>query len=123
MVDSIQSDRPRRVQATWHAHPNSTVRVETAAAPDGADATGANHVTIGGVDPFAGRETDVRLRIVPAVVQGQTQGMKWQSVRVVAGQKGSDDGAVPWQGWFSQSYGDAWPAPTVVYDASAGDHA
>jgi hypothetical protein len=104
VVDAIEGDRQRHVQTVWHSHPNSSVHIDAA----------SNEVTIEGVDPATGQGTDVRLRVIPAV-WGSTP--NWHMAKLVVGQKANANGTQQWQGWFSQAYGDAWPAPAVVYDA------
>lgn len=36
---------------------------------------------------------------------------------LVKGQQADPAHGIPWQGWYSQVYDDAWPAPTLLYDA------
>lgn len=94
VIDHISSDRPRHIQATWHAHPNSTVTVQ--------QATGVALVT---------GEPRGQIAVIPATGSG------WK-VQVV---RGLQPPASPYyQGWFSASYLDCEPSPTLEYDADVG---
>jgi hypothetical protein len=90
VVDHIATDRPRHIEATWHAHPNSTVAVGANAS---ATVTGFPHGSIA---------------VVPA------SGSPWH-VDVVKGLQPPT--TAYYQGWYSESYLDCRPAPTLVYAA------
>lgn len=98
VVDHIATDRPRHIQATWHAHPNSTVSVSGAG--DG-------------------------VALVPGVPRGQiavipAAGSGW-TVRLVRGLQ--PPASAYYQGWFSASYLDCEPSPTLEYDMQVGGDA
>ena len=71
-----------------------------------------------GAATASGQPTGAALSLVPAAVAGG-DGTGWSSAKVVAGQKKNETAGVNWQGWYSQTYTDAWPAPTLVYDGAA----
>ena len=58
VVDVITSDRPRAVQATWHAHPNST----GVAVVGGAGLA----AVVGGVETHSGRPVNAQACVIPA---------------------------------------------------------
>ena len=58
VVDLITSDRPRAVQATWHAHPNST----GVAVVGGAGLV----AVVGGVETHSGRPVNAQACVIPA---------------------------------------------------------
>ena len=95
VIDVIESDRPRTIQAFWHARPNST---DVTVSPEG-------RADVGGVHPFTGQPSMARLAVVPA-------SNAWKGT-VIRGQHAN--ATAKWQGWYSQSYSDAWPQPTLVY--------
>jgi len=99
VVDRVASDRARAVQATWHAHPNSTVKWH-----------GAASATVLGVSPATGQPTETCLD----VILGIGDKVKSFKSRLATGQKKTAQ--QPWQGWYSQTYSGAWPAPTLVFD-------
>lgn len=101
VVDKLASDRPRAVEATWHAHPNSSVTLS--AAPGFVS-------TVGGADFATGQSTAAQACVIPA-----TGASAWISASVVQGVLKND--TAHYQGWYSQSYADADPAPTLVYQA------
>lgn len=109
VVDVIRSGHTgSAVQATWHCHPNATVSIGP-----------ANVATVGGVyfnDDDQPVKSAARVTIVPA--RGMANA--WASSKVVSGQLAGKDGATEDQGWYSQGYADASPAPVVVYDATLG---
>lgn len=96
VVDRVETDRPRRVEALWHYAPHCTVEL--------ADGQGGPSAV----------STDVEkgnLRIVPAVSGPGEAELTW-AVRIVKGQEEPH-----YQGWYSAEYGVKGPAPTVVYRA------
>jgi hypothetical protein len=95
VVDVIDTDRPRAIQATWHAHPNSSVHVD----PHTFEAN------VTGVPRGA-------VKIV-AATGAHTQ---WENVSIVAGQQPPEH--KDFQGWYSETYLDHRPAPTLIYDAA-----
>eukprot|EP00048_Salpingoeca_helianthica_P017965 m.239961 g.239961 ORF g.239961 m.239961 type:complete len:694 (+) comp22943_c0_seq1:21-2102(+) len=94
VVDVIATDRPRSVQATWHAHPNSTVTLDPH----------AFSATVTGVPRGC-------IAVVPAA-----DGASWGNATVVSGQQPPE--FAKFQGWYSESYLDHRPAPTLVYNAA-----
>ena len=107
VADALASDRPRAVEATWHAHPNAS-----GVAVGG---PGAGRVAVvGGADTFTGKPMDVQACIIPATGAGAAA---WDAAEVVRGVM--QNGTQHYQGWYSQSYDDASPAPTLVYRAAA----
>jgi hypothetical protein len=109
VVDALlASDRPRALQATWHAHPNATGVALNAS-------TGVG--VAGGVDLATGAPTPAQVCIVPAPAGGGGGWPAgWGSAALVAGVVADPAARTPWQGWYSLAYDDAWPAPTFVYD-------
>ena len=105
VVDVLTSDRPRALQLTWHAHPNST-GVAVGAAP-------GLVAVVGGVETRSGQPVAAQACLIPA-----TGAAAFASATVVRGVMKSGNGT-HFQGWYSQDYDDAWPAPTLVYDAAA----
>ena len=109
VVDALSSDRPRSVQATWRAHPNAT-----------GVAVGADGVAVvGGVATHSGQPTQAQACIMPVAGPGVPRVRAFDRASLVAGVYANATTGVRWQGWFSQSYDDAWPTPTLVYDAAA----
>ena len=109
VVDGVSSDRGgRSVEATWHAHPNATVRL----LPPGQQAA----ILDGVAAASGGRPTGAQLAIVPAT--GQVHA--WSSLRVAEGERAGVGGAHEDQGWFSAGYDDPVPSPTLVYGATLG---
>jgi hypothetical protein len=107
VVDVVSSDRgSRALQATWHAHPNSTVELG-----------GDGRAVVGGVDFVTKRLTGAQLLVVPAT---GAVAQDWDSSCVVAGALEGQGGALETQGWASFGYSDAWAAPTLVYDVQLG---
>ena len=106
VVDRVDGDRARLVQATWHAHPNSTgVSV---------DVSGGAAV-VGGVETHSGQPVEAQACIYAAVGLAA----QWSRATVVSGVVANASTGARWQGWYSQSYDDAWPAPTLVYERDA----
>ena len=101
VVDVLASDRPRTVEATWHAHPNGTV--DLSAAP-------AFVAAVGGADWATGRPAAAQACVIPA-----SGAATWASAAVVMGVM--QNATEHFQGWYSQSYDDADAAPTLVYRA------
>lgn len=101
VVDVIDTDRPRHVQATWHIHPEGTVTLLGGGAANATAATA--HVV--------GYPATMSLALLSA---GDAP---WQpNVSVVQGQQPP---AFPhYQGWYSQNYTDCRPALVVLYDAA-----
>jgi hypothetical protein len=76
-------------------------------------------VTLGGerrlsrLAPLTGQPTPAQACVIPATGAAAAA---WQSAAVVAGvNKTATD---HYQGFYSQSYDDAWPAPTLVFKAA-----
>jgi hypothetical protein len=109
VVDVIVSDRPRSVQATWHTHPNSTGLV--------VDYT-TGVASVGGARSSDGQPTSAQACVIPAPAGPAS--LAWANVTVLRGQYQNTTTNPPtlWQGWFSASYDDAWPASTLVYQGS-----
>ena len=104
VVDALASDRPRALQATWHAHPNAT-----------GVALGAGLVAVvGGVETHSGRPVAAQACVIPATGAAAAA---WARARIVRGVMANASARVEYQGWYSQDYDDAWPAATIVYDA------
>ena len=102
VVDALATDRPRALEATWHAHPNAT-----------GVAVGPGLVAVvGGAATHTGLPVDAQACIIPA---GGAAASMWGGARVVAGVMKND--TAHYQGWYSQAYDDAWPAPTLIYSA------
>jgi hypothetical protein len=113
VVDAVTTDRPRSVQATWHTHPNATVTVD--------QATGTG--TVVGAVASTGKPSAARACVIPAVGAAKAADLRlvtpsWSSVTTVRGQYQNTSNGTRWQGWYSQSYDDAWPASTLVYQAA-----
>lgn len=90
VVDAITTDRPRAIQATWHAHPNSSVHYDAS----------SGVAVVGGVPRG-------QIAVIPAA----------NSTWTVSLAKGQQPPAFPYyQGWFSTSYLDIEPSPVLVYD-------
>jgi len=104
VVDRLTSDRPRKLEATWHAHPNASLRILSPPSEPPFIAL------VGGADTFTGRPTQAQACVVSS---GGPLSSAWASVEVVRGVMAN--GTQPYQAWYSQSYDDAWPAPTLVY--------
>lgn len=101
IVDALETDRPRSVEATWHAHPNAT----------GVAIGAALVAVVGGADTHTGQPTTAQACVIPA-----SGGAQWASASVVKGVMKTN--TTHFQGWYSQSYDDAFPAPTLVYQAA-----
>jgi len=103
VVDVVDAGAsPRRVQATWHTHPNATglmLDPESRAA------------SVGGVNGSTGLPTDAQICVIPAL----SGAMQWAAASVVRGRV--QNATQTWQGWYSESYDDAWPSSTLIYDA------
>ena len=109
VVDRVTTDRIRTVQATWHAHPNSTVRFHRNASLT--HAAQQPLVTITGVDTATAEPSAAMLTLVPCAMD-----FAWDSEAVVRGQRANGTAAVPWQGWYSATYNGNASAPTLVFD-------
>ena len=105
VVDLVTSDQPRHVQATWHTHPNSTVLLDSS----------TSAVCIQGVNHVDGQQTPAQACLLPCPASDVTPG--WAQASIVRGQVANTSTGTPWQGWYSQSYDDAWPSSTAVYEA------
>jgi len=103
VVDALASDRPRSVEATWHAHPNAT----------GVAIGGGLVAVVGGVETHSGQPTSAQACVIPA---GGALAASWSSATIVKGVM--KNATSHYQGWYSQEYDDAWPAPTLVYEAA-----
>lgn len=86
VVDRIETDRPRRIEALWHWHPRCTVQAD-------------------GLSVESTDEDAANLRIIPA-------GPAAWDVAIVKGQE-----SPRLQGWYSERYNLAEPAPVAVYTA------
>jgi hypothetical protein len=115
IVDKVGTDRPRTVQASWHAHPNSKVAFHTD------DATGRQQLpaiknryaaTVSGVETATAKRALTLLSIYPS------DDFAWSNATVVRGQKGNATPGIPWQGWYSSNYNGNSTAPTLVYDGA-----
>ena len=93
VVDRIETDRPRQLEALWHLHPDVSVRVES----------NPHTVTTDG--------GQANLRIEPV------GGLRWEA-DLVSGQK-----EPAYQGWYSPVYNTVLPAPTAVYRTSIDETA
>ena len=104
IIDKINTDRVRgKVEATWHAHPNST----------GVTIDASNFIAIvGGVNTHTGQPTQAQACIIPAT---GTSVSLWKTATIVQGVM--QNATTHYQGWYSQAYDDAWPAPTLIYQA------
>ena len=103
VIDSIDSGgSDRTIMVTWHTHPNATVVL---------DAT-TKTATVTGVNALTGQPTKAQVCVVPAVNNA------WSS-KIIRGQYQNATLGLLWQGWYSQSYDDAWEASTLVYDGIA----
>jgi len=110
VVDAVNADRARGVQAYWHAHPNATRGIVL-------DASTLTATVGGATAAFA--PTDAQACVVPARprVGGAAA---WENATVVVGQVRDDKEGVPWQGWFSATYDAAHAAPAATYAARVG---
>lgn len=108
VIDIVRGDRQRALQATWHLHPNSTVSIDTS--------TGT--AAVGGVTGESGEPASAQVCVVMAAGAAAAH---WDvgSPHIVQGQYQNATTHTAWQGWYSNSYDDAWAAPTLVYDATA----
>ena len=101
VIDSIDSGgKDRTVMATWHTHPNATVVLDPK--------TLIGKVT--GVDASTGQLTEAQVCVIPA------KNNVWSSSTIIRGQYQNKTNGLLWQGWYSQSYDDAWEASTLVYN-------
>jgi hypothetical protein len=86
--------------ATWHTHPNATVILDPL----------TNYSTITGVDITTGQLTNAQVCVIPA------KNIPWsKNCTIIRGQYQNQTQGLLWQGWYSQSYDDAWEASTLVY--------
>ena len=100
VVDVVSSTVTRNVTSTWHAHPNATgVAVD--------DASGVG--VVGGVHGATGTPTQAQVCVVPS--------SPWGNVSIVRGQMEDRKAGIKYQGWYSQTYDDAWAASVLVYTA------
>ena len=104
VVDVIESDRTRSVQAHWHSHPNASI-------VDFNNKTFAAQV--GGARYSNNKPMTSQVCLIPAVNASQ-----WENVSIKRGDKPP---TAPYQGWFSASYDDAQPSSTLVYEGQAVD--
>jgi hypothetical protein len=104
VVDVIESDRTRSIQAHWHTHPNASV-IEV------------NNITgvaqVGGAKWSDNKPMPSQVCVIPA---SNTSG--WDRVSI---ERGNKPPTAPYQGWFSASYDDAQPSSTLVYNGQAVD--
>lgn len=96
VVDRVATDRPRSVEALWHAHPNCTVTVPRAP-------------TAAAVARLVDNATQIGVDVVVAGGGGATS---WGGVELIIGQH-----APVLQGWYSPSIGSFSPSPAVSYTA------
>jgi len=106
VVDRVDGDCARRVTAHWHAHPNAT---GVAVGADGASAV------VGGVETLSGQPVAAQACLVAAGGLAQP----WARASLVAGVAANATSGARWQGWYSQSYDDAWASPTLLFEADA----
>jgi hypothetical protein len=102
VVDVVDSDRPRSVQATWHAHPQGDLQAIRTS--DTAD--------IPSTLLFTGYPNPMKLSIVAA----QASDLVWTNFSTVSGQKPPEFS--DYQGWYSSNYTDCRAAKVAVYNAS-----
>lgn len=98
VVDVVDTDRPRQVQATWHVHPDAGLVAEKLGA---------------GVGPVRANVTGVPATMSLALVP--EAGSPWVNASIV---KGLQPPEAPYQGWYSRNYTDCRPAPVLIYDAA-----
>ena len=107
VVDAVTTDRPRTIQATWHLHPNSTVKMHSTGS-----CTEHTCATVSGVAAATGQPTGATLHFA-------TSSTPTMNASVVRGVKGdAKKGGHGWQGWYSQSYSGHSAASVLVYDAA-----
>ena len=106
----MTSDRARTVQASWHAHPKSTVAFTEALGPHAA--------TITGVDPSTGRPALTILSLIPSIPPSAGASYAWTNASIVRGQKADASRGIKWQGWYSSNYNGNSTAPTLVYNGA-----
>lgn len=87
-VDRIDSNRPRSVEALWHAHPNCTVVLDRPA--------GSAHIA------------DNSSRVGVDIVQATGASAVWSHVEVIIGQT-----TPVLQGWYSPHYDKFSPSPAM----------
>lgn len=105
VLDMISTDRVRQVQASWHTHPNSTgISVDPV--------TGIG--VVGGVAYNMGEPTNAQACVIPSV--GNAYSSAWIFNEVVRGQYQNTTNNTIWAGWYSQTYDDAWPSTTLIYN-------
>lgn len=97
VVDRILTDRPRDVEALWHAHPKCTATLTEG------DST----------DVLVARIVDNATRVGLDVVPASSANAKWTNATVIKGQKGAE-----LQGWYSPKYGVCLPNPVAIYRAT-----
>ena len=85
------SDRPRALEALWHAHPNCTVTV----------ATDTAHVV------------DNATKIGIDIVLASSTMAKWSTPQVIIGQQ-----TPVLQGWYSPNYGSYSASPVLSYQTN-----
>ena len=96
VVDRVDSDRARSVEALWHAHPNSTMMVPPPPLSGGTTTRIVDNTTRVGLD------------IVSATAVGMRGGSSWDSVEVIIGQT-----KPVLQGWHSPRYGTYSASPVL----------
>jgi len=99
VVDRVETDRPRRVEALWHYAPHCTVELMDGESGPAAVSTDAG---------------EGNLRVVPAFIDS-SEAVSW-TARIVQGQE-----TPHYQGWYSAAYGVKEAAPTVIYQADGVD--
>lgn len=106
VVDVINTDRARTVQATWHSHPNASgVSVDTT----------TQIARVGGADGATGVPTTAQVCI--ASFNAAPNVVPWDDINIVSGRYQNATTGENWQGWYSQAYDDASASRTLVYDA------
>ena len=86
VIDRIETDRPRELQALWHLHPDNDITVDEASG-----VIRTNHAV--------GRNFELT----------PIGGLNW-SVNIIEGQREPEV-----QGWYSPVYNTVLPAPTVIH--------
>ena len=107
VIDMISSDRNRQIQASWHTHPNSTnITVDPT--------TGMG--SVGGVNYLTGQPTSAQACVIPSIANAYS--LPWKFTNLVRGQYQNTTNNTIWAGWYSQTYDDAWPSTTLIYENS-----
>jgi hypothetical protein len=105
VIDAIETDRPRSIQLTWHAHPNASQ----------ASLEGLNAV-VGGANARTGEPLPAQICVIPAPTFGANP--TWSKAEIVRGVYQNASTGALWQGWFSPAYDSPFTAPALVYDGN-----